>query len=274
MPAAARVLPLSILVLLGAAQPAVAQVDQQLWRWVDSQGSVCVWYLADPALAPSLVPPGTSLRPASATASMPESMLRLVQDEPRFAEWVPAVLCIGRFAAAAADGSPVGPPRQGQSHLLVVSGLAAASPFGQDAGWQLSALGLRAGRLDQVAGNARIGSSSAQIRDRVGVEGEDEQWELSFDGVKLSWSGHPTGQSRVGTTQSMSFGYAGSRNTLWLVELRSAPESEQGQVGSLRVEGKNTLAQALKSSPIRSMGPIWRGGELTLQFQRLGPGEN
>lgn len=269
-----RMLPLAILAAVAPVAPAGAQVDEQLWRWVDSQGSVCIWYLADPAMAPGLVPTGTALRPASATASMPESMLRLVQDEPRFAEWIPAVLCIGRFAVAAADGTPVGAARQGQSHLLVLSGLAAASPFGQDAGWQLSTIGLQAGRMDQVAERARIGSRSAQIRTRVGVEGEDDQWELSFEGVKLIWNGRPAGQVRVGTTQAMSFGYAGSRNTIWLVALRLAPESEQGQVGSLRVEGKNTLAQALKSSPIRSMGPISRGGELTLTFQRLGPDEN
>ncbi|HRP07715.1 MAG TPA: hypothetical protein PLL69_04440 [Gemmatimonadales bacterium] len=273
MPAITRTVPALTVLLtaITAAAPLAAQVDEQLWRWVNSQGSVCVWYLADPAVAPGLVPEGVTLRPATATASLPESMLRIVQDEPRFADWIPGMLCIGRFAVVAADGNPVGEMREGQSHLLVLSALAAASPFGQDAGWQLASIGLRAGRLDQVAEVARIGSESAQFRTRVGVEGEDDEWELSFDGLKLIWRGHPTGQPRVGTTQTMSFGYAGERNTAWLVALRSNPETEQGQVGSFRVEGKNPLAQALKSSPIRSMGPVSGGGELTLTFRRLGP---
>src|SRR5690606_906475 len=121
---------------------------------------------------------------------------------------------------------------------------------------------------------ARIGSRSAQLRTRVGVEGEDEEWELSLDGLKLIWRGHLVGEPRVGTTQAMSFGYAGRRDSQWLVAMRMTPDQEQGQVGSLRVEGKNSLAQALKSSPIRSMGPVSTGGELTLNFRRLVPQGN
>ena len=129
------------LAVTAVTAPLAAQADEQLWRFVDAQGGSCIWYLADPALAPDLVPAGTPLRPASATASLPEVLLRLVQDEPRFAEWVPGVFCVGLFAAAAADGEPTGTMRSGRPLLVTVSALAAASPYGQDAGWQLASLG-------------------------------------------------------------------------------------------------------------------------------------
>jgi hypothetical protein len=196
-------------------------------------------------------------------------LLRIVQDEPRFAEWIPAMLCVGRFVAVAADGVPAGTMRDDQPMLLTLSALAAASPYGQDAGWQLTSIGLHAGSLDRVAERAWIANEEPRLRVRDGLEGEDNEWELSLDGAKLIWSGHPTGTSRVGTTRSMSFGYAGNRNSSWLVALRMAPTEEQGQVGALRVEGKHLLAQALKSSPIRAVGPLSRGGELTLSFRRL-----
>lgn len=261
------------LVLLGAAlmlaAPVGAQADAQLWRWVDAQGGFCVWYLADPAIAAELVPPEIRLRPASATASIPEVLLRIVQDEPRFAEWIPGVMCIGRYTTVAADGAPVASMEEERPLLLTLSALAAASAYGQDAGWQLTTIGLDADRMDDVAEDAWIGGEDARIRDRTGLAGEDTQWELSQDGVKLIWSGHSTGPFRVGSTRSMSFGYAGARNSMWLIDFRRAPAEEQPQVGALRIEGDGPLARALKSSPMRTVGPIARGGEATLSFRRL-----
>lgn len=262
---------LSLAMALGAA-PLAAQVDEQVWRWVDAQGGFCIWYLADPAIAPTLVPAGTTLRPASATPSLPEALLRIVQDEPRFAEWIPGVVCIGVFAAVSADGRPVATMRPGGTPmLLTLSGLAAASPYGQDAGWQLTGVGARAGALDRTGEAGWIAVRDPELRIRSGLEGEDDQWEVTLEGVKLAWSGHSTGEPRVGSTRSMSFGYAGNRNSMWLVEFRSSPAEEQNQVGALRVEGRQPLAQALKSSPIRAVGALGRGGDLTLTFRRLAP---
>lgn len=249
--------------------PVAAQADSQLWRWVDAESVFCVWYLADPEVAAELVPPDIRLRPASATASVPEVLLRIVQDEPRFAEWIPGMFCVGRYSAVAADGIPAGTMDKGRPMLLTLSALAAASAYGQDAGWQLTQIGLDAGRLRQVANDARIGGEQARIRDRTGLAGEDTQWELAIEGVKLIWSGHTSGAARVGSTRSMSFGYAGSQNSMWLVEFRNAPSEEQSQVGALRIEGDSPLARALKSSPMRTVGPLGRGGETTLSFRRL-----
>jgi hypothetical protein len=260
--------------LVALVGPLAAQADEQLWRFVDAQEGFCIWYLADPAIAPGLVPVGTPLRPASATASLPDVLLRIVQDEPRFAEWIPAMFCVGRYAAAAADGNPTGTMRPGRPLLVTISALAAASPYGQDAGWQLATIGLWAGTLDRVAEQAWIANREAEMRTRDGLEGEDDEWELSLDGTRLIWSGHPVSTARVGTTRSMSFGYAGNRNSQWLVALRMAPAEEQNQVGALRVEGRNPLAQALKASPIRAVGPLGRGGEMTLTFRRLETARN
>jgi hypothetical protein len=179
------------------------------------------------------------------------------------------MFCIGRFTAVAADGVPAGTMRDGQPLILTISALAAASPYGQDAGWQLASIGLRAGSLDRVAERGWIATREPRLRVRDGLEGEDDEWELALDGIKLIWSGHAAGEPRVGTTRSMSFGYAGNRNSSWLVGLRMAPSEEQPQVGALRIEGRNALAQALKASPIRAVGALSLGGEMTLTFRRL-----
>lgn len=259
---------MAALVAATLARPLAGQADQQLWRFVDGQGGFCLWYLGDPELAGAVAPPATVLRTAERTEGLPEILTRIIQDEPRFAEWIPGVVCVGRFAAAAADGVPTARMEDGPPVLVTLSAVAAERPLGQEAGWLLTEIGLDAGRLDRTAAEAWIRTDDREMRLRQGLEGEDDQWELRLDGLRLYWQGHPGGEFRVGSTRSMSFGYAGNRNSVWSVEVRTAPERTTPQFGSLRVEGKSPLAQLLKSSPIRSMGALEFGGEMTFSFAR------
>jgi hypothetical protein len=251
------------------AAPAGAQANEQLWRFVDGQGGFCLWYLSDPELAPAMVPPGTLVRTAAQTDGLPEILVRITQDEPRFGEWIPGVICVGLHAAVASDGIAAARMEDGPPVLVTLSAVAADRPLGVDGGWLLTEIGLDAGRLDRTAADAWIRTDDRELRVRSGLEGEDDQWELRFDGLRLFWQGHPGGEVRVGSTRSMSFGYAGNRNSVWTIEVRTAPERVQPQFGSLRVEGKSPLAQALKSSPIRSVGALEFGGEMTISFRRV-----
>ncbi len=259
--------------LLWALLPATAagQGAEPLWRWIGGQGGFCVWYLADPALAAEVVPAGTRLRAAQETEGLPPVLIRIMQDEPRFAAWIPGTVCLGLFSDVASDGVPVGHMDGDQPIFLALSALAVHDPLGLSGPqWLLTEIGIDAGRLDRSAEASGIPTKSRDFRPRKGVEGEDDKWDLALDGVKLAWSGHASGDSRVGSTRTMSFGYAGNRNSPWLVDLRAVPEREQSQVGALRIEGKGPLAQALKSSPIRMVGALELGGELTLTFRRGG----
>jgi hypothetical protein len=247
---------------------AAAQQGEQIWRWIDGQGGFCVWYLADPAIAVELVPGGTALRTAAQTSDLPAVLIRLAQDEPRFADWIPGVVCVARYADVAADGVPVGHMEDGRPITMTLTAVAAHAPAGQDeAQWHLAEIGVDAGDLEDVAREVGLPVREREFRSRTTLEGEDDAWEMSLDGARLAWTGHPTGDSRVGSTRSMSFGYAGDRNSRYLVVVRTAPAEVQSQIGALRVEGKDPLAQAMKSSPIRAVGPLERGGELLVTFR-------
>jgi len=243
-----------------------AQDNPPLWRWVDAQGSFCIWYLADPAIARKLLPERLAARPVSMSTGLPPNLLRIAQDEPRFADWIPGLVCVGQFEVVAANGAPVG--RRDEKGRPVRFALTALAAMGA-ADWELLELGLDAGRLDQVGEELEIRSRERQLRQRQGLEGEDDQWSLKLDGAELGWVGHPVGSIDVGSTRMMSFGYTGDRNTAWRLDLRTSPATTQLQVGSLRIEGKGALAQALKSSPIRAVGALERGGEAVMTFTLL-----
>lgn len=253
-----------IALLLGVALPRAAQAQDNppLWRWVNSGGSFCIWYLADPTIARTLLPDSLQARPVSASSALPPTLLRIVQDEPRFAEWIPGIVCIGQYEVVAANGTPVGHEEKGHPVRFTLTALSSDEPEG----WRLLELGLDAGRLDQVAEDLGIRTRERQLRVRRGLKGEDDQWSLRLDGAELGWIGHPLGESGVGMTRSMSFGYTGEHDRAWRLDLVITSETTESQVGSLRIEGKGPLAQALKSSPIRAVGALEQGGEAVMTF--------
>ena len=256
--------------------PVRAQEGGSVWVLDEARGGFCIWYLTDPELAPRFLPKGGVARTASQVEGLPPMLQRVVQDEPRFEAWVPSVLCIGRYASVQVDGRQMDQAKDPERPVLVTwQAIAMESPLGvTGAGWLLTHLGGDAPKLERAAGNSTVAFRGRELRNNR-VSGEDEPeaeaedaWEFRVDGAKLFWNGRQVGDVRVGTTHVMSFGYAGARTATWGVEIESAPGQERTAIGSLRVEGKNDLANALKSSPVRAIGPAELGGRTTVTFRR------
>lgn len=256
--------------------PLAAQDGGSVWALDEARGGFCVWYLTDPELAPKFLPKGGVARTAASVEGLPAMIQRVVQDEPRFQAWVPAVLCIGRYASVQVDGRQMDRAKDADRPVLVTwQAIAAEAPYGVvGAGWVLTHIGGDAPMLERAAGNSTVAFRGRELRnnrvqEEAGAETEDA-WEFRVDGVKLFWNGRQIGDMRVGSTQMMSFGYAGARTTVWGVEIETAPGHQRTAIGSLRVEGKNDLANALKGSPVRAIGLADLGGRTTVTFRRAG----
>lgn len=256
--------------------PLLAQEGGSTWVLDEARGGFCVWYLTDPELVPEFLPKGGVARTAATVEGLPPMLQRVVQDEPRFQSWVPAVLCIGRYASVQVDGRQMDRAKDPERPILVTwQAIAAEAPLGvAGAGWFLMDLGGDAPMLERAAGNSVVAFRGRELRNNRVKEAEaggaepEDAWEIRVDGVKLFWNGRQVGDLRVGSTQVMSFGYAGARTAVWGVEIETAPGNERSAIGSLRVEGKNDLAKALKSSPVRAIGPAALGGRTTVTFRR------
>ncbi len=273
MTPARLVLSATLLALAVPSAPVQAQSTLgPTWVLDEARGGFCIWYLIEPEQAAAQVGKAGTPRAATAVADLPPLLQRVIQDEPRFAPWTPAVLCIGRYASVQSDGVILDRGRDDHPVLVSWQGVAVTQPVGiSGPEWLLVAVGGDAPRLERVAGQSGLLFRDRSLRNnRVrGTEGEDD-WEVRVDGVKLFWTGHQTGDMRVGATRMMSFGYAGGRTTTWVVEVEQAPGSERSLVGTLRVEGKSDLAKALKSSPVRAVSAAELGGRTTLTFRRPG----
>lgn len=258
-----RALSLVTLLLGPVVMSAQREAPSQRWQFEDQQDGLCVWFLAETGtLAPGLPKEATTAGAAS-VVGLPASLARVIADEPRFGTWTPAVVCAERFGSARLGDELVGRPR-GPGYLLTVVAVATQG----DRPWTLVELGTDVPALQRRGGELALRVASRALKVAKGGEGEDPTWELTLEGARLVWVGHATGESRVASTRTMSFGYAGTRNTWWAGVLEGAGGSERDQVGALRVDGKGWLAKALKASPIRAVAPLTAGGRTEVRLER------
>ena len=124
------------------------------------------------------------------------------------------------------------------------------------------------GSLAHAADGIGVGMGGIKLITRTRVGADDPEVSIVIEGTQITWSGHAIGDSGVGKTRSVSFGYGTGRGPGWLVELESVPESSRLLVGTLEIDGRNTLAKALKASPGRAIGPLESGGTAVLKFQK------
>jgi hypothetical protein len=94
-------------------------------------------------------------------------------------------------------------------------------------------------------------------------------YNLKIGKTQLTWTGRAAGDSaRVERPITERWSVLGLRHGDRPAELALTPVWRRQVVGSLRVEGKGDLAKALKASPIRFVGPLYRGGGGVLRFLR------
>lgn len=268
MSISARLTPFLILsgVIVTARLPAQTPSSVQ-WTLSGASGSYCVWYLADSTTVRQFVPKRVTLTAAGDGATLTPFLARTVQDEPRFASWIPGSICLHFYREITNGDKKIAAAKPG--HMLVLATNAVAA---RDADGVTGAASYLVGfmtddrSVQKAAQDVGLDMDKISVTTRVGTEGGDSDVVIELAGVVLNWTGHPSGEPSVGTTHSMSFGYAGARTVRWLVQLDQTPATSRLMVGSLQINGRNALATALKASPVRDIGPETSGGTVTLTF--------
>jgi len=126
------------------------------------------------------------------------------------------------------------------------------------------------GGLSRVAEGS--GVSMEEVRTSVADAADTipDSYSVKVGKTLLVWNGRSVRDStRMTQPVRESWSLVGLRSLgIWQTELELTPQWSQPLVGSFRVEGKGDLAKALKASPIRFVGPLYRGGGGTLRFRR------
>jgi hypothetical protein len=102
-----------------------------------------------------------------------------------------------------------------------------------------------------------------------GVPSTDDRFQVKIGKTLIIWDGHPARDSAQ-TNGSVEIVWAsrGESGEKGNGKLSLTPQWSSPMVGSLKVEGKDDLAKALRASPVRFVGPVYGGGGGQIQFTR------
>jgi hypothetical protein len=220
----------------------------------------------DPKRAAEELREGFVLLPAERDQTLDPALRQIVQSQPEFAGWIPSRVCF-YFSDAVQVGNRRLAERGRRYQMLGVWTMAALE---QGSGGRRDlALGLYANR-ESLLRAARV----AEVRMKEVHSVVDRADTSSIFSVKigktlLAWNGRQAGDStRVAENIEESWSVPGLRSKLWSARLTIKATFRWALVGSLRVEGKGDLGEALRASPIRFMGPLYQGGGGELRFSR------
>jgi len=276
-----RVLPglLAVIAFAALAHPLAGQSDESrggaTWEVQGLSRSFCVQLLLAPsAEALQSLPAGYRPLPASRVGDLHLSLRDVIQSQPEFASWSPSRLCFDAVDSLRTTQFTLTNRKGKRPYLFATWTVSAADSAGvpHEVALDLLASTSRLVRSARLAGQ---GQEVHEVRLTVGVvPGEDEdgirrtdrRFEVKLGKTRLTWDGHPAGDSTVvqGTVERSWVARAVRGEGVATGRVSLKPAFSRAMAGSLKIDGKNDFAKALKASPTRFAGPEYFGGSGTI----------
>jgi hypothetical protein len=251
------------------AQTATDVAESRNWGLQGLRASYCVRFLVEPKTAAKQVRQGFLPLTAERDQTLHPALRHIVKAQPEFAGWSPSSLCF-YYMDAVQVGRRRLVERDRRSYQMI--GVWTLGAVVQEGGARRDlALDLYASRASLLraaqAADVRIHEAHSVVS--VRADSTADIYSIKVGKTLLVWNGRHTGDStRVEDAVQESWSVSGLRRNVKVANLRLKPTWSWPLVGSLRVEGKGDLAKALKASPIRFVGPLYRGGGGELRFSR------
>jgi hypothetical protein len=252
--------------LSGQTSPDVKEA--RTWRLQGLRAAYCVRFLVEPEAAGKELKSGFSLLAASQDSSLHPALQHLVRSQPEFASWIPSKVCLYYLDAVQVGKRRIA-QRDARSYQLIgVWTLATTEQKGARSDLVLDMYASRENLLSAAEfAQVRLHEIRSAYYDRPDTT--SDVYSVKIGKTQLTWAGRPVGDStRVERPITEQWSVAGLRHGIQSAQLIVAPAWSRVVVGSLRVEGKGDLAKMLKASPIRFVGPLYRGGGGELRFSR------
>ncbi|MGH7527783.1 MAG: hypothetical protein ACREMX_13890 [Gemmatimonadales bacterium] len=256
--------------------------ESSVWQLNRLNTGFCVQMLLDSAILAQELP--SAYRPVRAdqAADLHPALRTVVENQPEYAAWTPSSLCMYFFEEVDAGRVRVANRNPRKAPMLGLWTAAAAADTGGAAADSAAAGGqdfvleflTNNGRLAGVA--RRDGLPFRETRSNVGKVTEtdedgrpstDDRYQLKLGKALIIWDGRLASDStppasaivRGWVVEGTSGGRLKGRMSL-------TADWQRGMIGSLKVQGDDRFARAFKASPIRFVGPLFRGGGGELRF--------
>ncbi len=257
---------------LGAgSSPAAAQdaagTEGIVWHLEELHQGFCVQLLVDPAAVARRLPRGARTLPADQVADLHPALRGAIDAQPELSSRTPSRLCLfyfGRVDAAGRRASNDDPRKAPMLGLWTVAVADSASGERTDVALEVFTNNSRIERAGEIAGLdlARARSTVGDVpEDEEGRPSADDRYQIRLGKLQITWDGRPAGDSaRPDAPLSAEWRAEGRRGGWVDGSLTIGAATTSGMIGSLKVHGKGDLARLLMQSPVRFVGPGYRGG--------------
>jgi hypothetical protein len=270
---------LAVTAQIVSSAPLLAQSgarEAQSWRLAGLRSGFCVQLLLDPASEVLReLPTGYTPVAASQAGDLPRSLRDVVKEQPEFASWSPSRLCFHAVDTIRTSEYTLGDRSGRHPQLLAIWTVAAAGPDGaaHEVALDLFVNSQRLIRSARLAGQpvqeARLRVGKVPEEDENGVPSSDDRFEVKLGKTTVTWDGRLARDSAaVRAPLQTAWTAMAARGALVKGRLILAPAASRAMVGSLKVDGKDRVAKALRSSPTRFAGPAYQGGGGEVSFER------
>lgn len=232
--------------------------------------------LLDPQVASRSLPAGLRLTPAAEADDLHPALRSELESQPELGAWSASHLCFYAVDSIQTADYVLRDKSGHKPHVFAIWTVSASETAGgsrHDLALLLLTSSRRLARSGRQAGHplaemdAKIGK--VPETDRNGVPSTDDRFQVKIGKTRVTWDGHPASDSTEASGSvkvswvSKAAGTGGGRGSLSL-----SPQWVAPMVGSLKVEGKDELAKALKASPVRFVGPSYHGGGGEVRLER------
>ncbi len=232
--------------------------------------------LLDPARLDVSIPRGHRPLRADAVEDLSPPLRNVLTHQPEFAGWTPSKICMYYMSSVDVGSLTVSERDPEKAPMIGVWSLSAAEGAGNAARDVALRLFTNNGRLERAAEVS--GLDLRKVRSEVkAIPNEDDakappigvRRTIRLNKTLLIWEGRQVDDStRAQGNLSVLWRADSKRRGAMTARLDLTPEWTKGMAGSLRVEGEDDFAEAVKASPIRFVGPAVMGGGGQLAFGR------
>ena len=232
--------------------------------------------LIDPQRLDVAIPSAARPLRADAIDDLEPVLRRVISNQPGFAAWTPSRLCLYYMETVDVGSLRVSERDLNKAPMIGVWDLAAADAGGGVRRDVVLRLFTNTGRLER-AGQVN-GLDLRKVRSTVReIDNENDPsappigiyYELKLGKTLFTWDGRRVSDStRSNGPMSREWRADSRRRGRMTARLTLTPEWTKAMAGSLRVEGDDDFAEAIKASPIRFVGPAVLGGGGELAFGR------
>jgi hypothetical protein len=231
----------------------------------------CMDFLAEPVQLADLMAKGWKGAPASTVKDLASPFRITLEEDQRYASWVPARVCLVAFGAMSLNGDESQDDSERKPMAMAWFQVSAHPDTGTAVTDIMLMLASNSYKVRNPFG--RVFLSFEDLGFEMGPNAKQDPSQNGFQvklaGATLFWKGYLTPDSTVGPGRRVIQANVGNQSHPWAAAGWLETSGASRVAGVVGVMGKSDLGKLLDRSPIRVMSAVATDGTGELSFDRL-----